>query len=72
MLSLNIRTLFAARKPRPAPVQAEHVVNAGDFVLTVRGFGMVTAIDTPYCDGIKRAYVEGIGWSDWMEETQIF
>lgn len=75
-LTLNIRTLFAPRKQRPAPVQAEHVVNAGDFVLTVRGFGTVTAIDTPYLDGVKYAYVEGgykgATWSAWLTETEIF
>lgn len=71
MLSLNIRTLFAPRKPRPAPVQSERIVNVHDFVLTVRGFGEITDIGTPYCDGVKRAYIEGVSWADWLTIEEI-
>lgn len=61
------------RKPTPVIAQPTvHVIEVHEFVLTVRGFGEVTAIDYPYCDGIKRAYVEGIEFADWFEATEIF
>jgi hypothetical protein len=60
----------------PAPVieayPTTYTVNAGDFVLTYSGhFGEITAIATPYLDGVKMAYVEAIGWAGWVVEGEI-
>jgi hypothetical protein len=54
------------------PIDAGYTVNAGDYVLTFSGhFGEVTAIDIPYCDGVKRAYVEAVGWAGWITSEDI-
>ena len=56
------------------PFAVEYAPEVGDYVICIArdSMGQITAIDTPYCDGLERFYVEGSGWADWLTIAEIF
>jgi hypothetical protein len=56
------------------PFAVEYAPEINDIVICIArdSMGKVTAIGTPYCDGVERYYVEGSGWADWLTLAEIF
>lgn len=76
MTLTDIRNMFFA-PPQPADFDVyplEYSPEVDDYVICIArdSMGKVTAIDTPYCDGLERYYVEGNGWADWLTLQEIF